>query len=411
MTADQPRQKTSPKSNRQSFAPKSHTPPETPLSTDEHGDIELYSSPDGAVTLPVRFDGETVWATQVQMAELFGTSRPNVNIHLNNAHDEGELDDATCKDFLQVRLEGSREVARAVRHHNLDAIIAVGYRVHSPRGVHFRKRATSVVRQRILDQNAARMRRVDTVSDLLASSSDDQLASIARIMQRYTGDFDRLADYDRGELVPPTETIATQPVDIDDVELALDATPIKLVGTPNPNTWNLHSDRMNPDAMSGRYRREGNHKGAGHNNDEAAWKVETVVTVPNSPTKKNSFPILATGLTMHHPGATKAGPLIAMKFHAELFDERGFVMVDRLYNGLKPFRFQLPIRQMGFRGVYSYKKKTAGLQGAIGDVILVGGCLYVKSRRCQAETLRRHGRLRPTLRAAVVRTDDIRQAR
>ncbi|MGA7148812.1 MAG: hypothetical protein WBX17_10035 [Microbacterium sp.] len=160
--------------------------------------------------------------------------------------------------------------------------------------------------------------------------------------------------------------------------VALDATAIKLAGRPNPNVGNLHSTRTNLDAMSGRYRRRGNHEGTGHKKDEAAWEVETVVTVPNSPKTPDSFPILTTGLTMHHPGATKAGPLIAMKFHADLFGERGYVMVDRIYNNSKTHRFQLPIRQMGFRAVFNYKRKKSGLQGAVDDVILVGGCLYVK---------------------------------
>jgi len=160
--------------------------------------------------------------------------------------------------------------------------------------------------------------------------------------------------------------------------VALDATHIALAGRPNPTIGNTDAPRTNLDAMSGPYRRGGNHRGRGRKKDKAAWEVETVVTVPNRPNDKDSFPVLATGLTMHQPGFTKAGPLIAMKFHADLFDERGFVMVDRAYNGSKAFRFQMPIREMGFRGVYNYKKKEQGLQGAIDDVILVAGSLYVK---------------------------------
>lgn len=65
--------------------------------------VELYTLPDGAVSLQMHFDGETVWATQAQMAELFGTSRRNVGLHLENAYAENELDESTRKDFFQVR--------------------------------------------------------------------------------------------------------------------------------------------------------------------------------------------------------------------------------------------------------------------------------------------------------------------
>lgn len=114
--------------------------------------IELYRSEDGTVTIPVRVDGGTVWAAQAQMADLFGVDRDSVGAHLKNAFADSELDRAaTAEDFSVVRREGARDVCRTVTHYNLDAIISVGYRVHSPEGVHFRKWATSVLRERILD--------------------------------------------------------------------------------------------------------------------------------------------------------------------------------------------------------------------------------------------------------------------
>lgn len=219
MGNQQPRRKTTSKSNNQSFARTEQSAPEAQLTADapETG-MEFYSSPDGAVSLPVRFDGETVWATQEQMSVLFGTSRRNVGLHLENAYEELELDEATRKDFFQVRREGSRDVKRNVPHYDLDAIISVGYRVRSARGVHFRRWATAVLRQRILDQNTVQLQRARQMTELLATSSDEQLASIGRIMQRYTGDLDRLADYDRGNLSVPAEDIATARIDIADVE-------------------------------------------------------------------------------------------------------------------------------------------------------------------------------------------------
>ena len=220
MTNRQPRRKTTAKSNDQSFAPKENSVPEAELTTDAvEAGMELYSSPDGAVSLTVRFDGETAWATQAQTAELFGIDRDTVGVHLRNAFDEGELDrEATTEELSVVRREGSRDVTRSILHYDLDAIISVGYRVHSPRGVHFRRWATGVLRRQILDQNAAQLRRARQVTELLATSNDEQLASIGRIMQRYTGDLDRLADYDRGKLTVTGEDLATTRIDIDDVE-------------------------------------------------------------------------------------------------------------------------------------------------------------------------------------------------
>jgi hypothetical protein len=185
--------------------------------------MEFYSSPDGAVKLPVRFDGETVWVTQAQMAELFAVDVRTINEHLGNAFGSGELErEATIRDFRIVRREGSRDVTRSIQHYDLDAIISVGYRVHSPRGVHFRRWATGILRQQILDQNAAQLHRAHQVAAVLATSHDEQLASIGRIIQRYTGDLDRLADYDRGTLSVPEEVLATARIDIHDVERIVD---------------------------------------------------------------------------------------------------------------------------------------------------------------------------------------------
>jgi hypothetical protein len=98
--------------------------------------------------LEVRLDGDTVWLTQAQMAELFQTTPQNITLHLKAIFAEGELDEvATCKDYLQVRQEGKRQVSRALRHYDLKAIIAVGYRVRSPRGTQFRIWATERLRE------------------------------------------------------------------------------------------------------------------------------------------------------------------------------------------------------------------------------------------------------------------------
>ncbi|XQA72462.1 virulence RhuM family protein [Xanthomonas sacchari] len=107
-------------------------------------ELILYRSEDAQTRIQVRLEGESVWLTQAQIAELYQTTPQNVTQHLRTIYEEGELrEEATCKDYLQVRQEGAREVRRNLRHYNLDAILAVGYRVRSARGTQFRQWATA----------------------------------------------------------------------------------------------------------------------------------------------------------------------------------------------------------------------------------------------------------------------------
>ncbi len=115
---------------------------------DSPGDFLIYDAPDGNTRIEVRMQDETVWLTQKQMAELFQTSKQNISLHLQNVFDEGELAaDSTVKKYLTVQTEGKREVSRQIDHYNLEAIIAVGYRVRSPRGTQFRIWATERLRE------------------------------------------------------------------------------------------------------------------------------------------------------------------------------------------------------------------------------------------------------------------------
>lgn len=90
----------------------------------------------GEVLLYQTEDGETRWLTQVQIAELFQTTPQNITLNLKAIYDDGELlEKATCKEYLQVRQEGLREVSRELLHYRLEAILAVGFRVRSQRGI------------------------------------------------------------------------------------------------------------------------------------------------------------------------------------------------------------------------------------------------------------------------------------
>ena len=103
-------------------------------------EIILYQTEDGRTRIQCRFENETLWLTQALIAQLFEKDVRTINEHLVNIFDEGELHrEATIRKFRIVRLEGTREVTREVEHYNLDAILAVGFRVRSHRGIQFRQ--------------------------------------------------------------------------------------------------------------------------------------------------------------------------------------------------------------------------------------------------------------------------------
>jgi hypothetical protein len=117
----------------------------------QENDIIFYTTPDGSVHIEVFFRDETFWLTINRMAELFGTSKQSISYHLQNIFGENELQrEATVKEILTVQNEGGREVSRMLEYYNLDAIIAVGYRVNSLQATQFRIWATQVLREFII---------------------------------------------------------------------------------------------------------------------------------------------------------------------------------------------------------------------------------------------------------------------
>jgi len=119
----------------------SHDEDDEPLPQSE---LILYQTEDGRTRIQCRFENETIWLTQADMAELFQVTVPTVNEHLKGIYDESELlGEATIRNFRIVRIEGKREVARQIEHYSLPAILAVGFRVRSHRGTQFRQWATA----------------------------------------------------------------------------------------------------------------------------------------------------------------------------------------------------------------------------------------------------------------------------
>jgi hypothetical protein len=105
---------------------------------------------DGNTRLDIRFDGDTVWFSPVQLADLFGVTVPTINHHITKVLDEGELpDEGITRNYLIIRQEGSRQVSREITHYNLDMIISVGYRVRRKVATHFRIWATKLLKEYI----------------------------------------------------------------------------------------------------------------------------------------------------------------------------------------------------------------------------------------------------------------------
>ena len=118
--------------------------------TSQENEIIVYQ-PDEALKLDVRVENDTVWLTQVQMADLFEATRQNVSLHISNIYKEGELQkEATIKESLIVQNEGGRNVKRKQTYYNLDVIISVGYRVKSIRGTQFRQWANKILKEYLL---------------------------------------------------------------------------------------------------------------------------------------------------------------------------------------------------------------------------------------------------------------------
>ena len=117
----------------------------------DNNQIIIYQSEDGETRIDVKFTGDTVWLSQQQMADLYQTSRPNIVQHIRNIYGDGELDEpSTCKNFLQVRTEGARQVTREIPFYNLDMIISLGYRIRSVIATHFRRWATERLKEYII---------------------------------------------------------------------------------------------------------------------------------------------------------------------------------------------------------------------------------------------------------------------
>lgn len=147
--------------------------------TDSTGEFVIYNTEDGRTEVHLRLIDGSVWMTQAEMSELFDVTRANISSHLTNIYADSELSrDRTIKKFLTVRTEGDRNVTRSTEHYNLDAIMAVGFRVRGPRGTQFRSWATTVLKEYLIkgfvlnDEKLKDPLGVDYFDELLARIRD-----------------------------------------------------------------------------------------------------------------------------------------------------------------------------------------------------------------------------------------------
>lgn len=179
--------------------------------------IEIYQAQDGTTQVEVRFENDTVWLSQAQMAMLFDKDIRTINEHITNIFDDEELEkESTIRKFRIVRQEGKRQVNREIEHYDLDMIISVGYRVKSKQGISFRRWATArlkeyltqgyTINQKRLQQNAHELEQALALIQKTANSSELTLESgrgLVDIVSRYTYTFLWLQQYDEGLLTEP----------------------------------------------------------------------------------------------------------------------------------------------------------------------------------------------------------------
>lgn len=181
------------------------------------GEIVIYTSADGKISLDAKLENETIWLTQDIMAKLFETTPQNITMHIKNIYEDEELEqDSTCKDFLQVRNEGKRTVSRKLTHYNLDMILSVGYRIKSKTAVQFRKWATSILKeylikgyainQKALKEQQEKLTSLRQIIELLNRSMENQIETVeqaqnvSKILHQYVTGLNLLDDFDHKRL-------------------------------------------------------------------------------------------------------------------------------------------------------------------------------------------------------------------
>lgn len=171
--------------------------------------VEIYQSANGETQISVKFEQESVWLSQSQMAILFDTTSENIGMHLKNIFIEQELrEEATTKNFLVVRQEGNRKVNRSLKHYNLDAIISVGYRVKSKNATQFRIWATQRLKEYLVQGYSINQKRLEELGKIIKlienaeqnTRESNETKGLLSILSEYAKSFVLLNQYDSNNL-------------------------------------------------------------------------------------------------------------------------------------------------------------------------------------------------------------------
>jgi death-on-curing family protein len=171
--------------------------------------IEIYNSSSATIEVYVQMDKNTVWLSQKDLAALFQTTIPNINMHLKNIYKENELDEiSTIKDFLIVQEEGGRSIKRKQKIYNLDAIISVGYRIKSGEATKFRQWATQRLKEHLVQGysiNKKRLEQLQQTVELIQKTATNETSlneakGLLDIITNYTQSFVLLNQYDSNSI-------------------------------------------------------------------------------------------------------------------------------------------------------------------------------------------------------------------
>lgn len=192
----------------------------------EQGGGQLwFEDPESGASMPVMVEDDTIWMTQRQLSKVFEVGDSTVSQHLTNAYAADEIDkEESVRTVRVTREEGGRQVARSIKHYNLDAVLAVGYRVSSRRGTRFRRWATQALRERIMAELEQRRRSQDKglaelagAFKLLQQTIQSDAASaeakaVLSMVERYARSFTLLLQYDEDRLPDAASTHGEAPI-------------------------------------------------------------------------------------------------------------------------------------------------------------------------------------------------------
>ncbi len=182
--------------------------------------IEIYKINESQTEIKVQFDNETVWLTQKQMADIFDTTPQNITLHLKRIYSDDEINiTSTCKENLQVQVEGKRTIKRKQLFYNLDAIISVGYRINSKRGTQFRQWATQrlkdylvqgyAINEKRLSEKQQEVEYLKTGIRILSRAIEQQAtAEDSEMLKVFAKGLDLLDDFDHQQLDKKGNTIS-----------------------------------------------------------------------------------------------------------------------------------------------------------------------------------------------------------